>query len=123
MTLATATWIDVCPMSQITIDRGVAAVLGGRPIAVFVLASGDVFAIDHLDPFHGAPVMARGLIGSMDGTPIVASPLLKQRFELTTGRCLDADDVTLETFDVRIADDGMIQVKMTSDCDPVETCR
>jgi len=109
VTLATATWVDVCPVATVTPDRGFAALVGGRAVAVFVLSSGDAYAIDHIDPFHGAPVMARGLVGMVDGVPTVASPLLKQRFELATGRCLDVDDVALDTFEVRI-DDGKVRV-------------
>jgi nitrite reductase (NADH) small subunit len=33
----------------------------------------------------------------------VASPLLKQRFDLETGRCLDEDDVTVTSYGVRAA--------------------
>src|SRR5690606_2688145 len=42
-----------------------------------------------LDPYSGAQVMSRGIVGTRDGAPTVASPLHKQLFDLRTGLCLD----------------------------------
>ena len=95
-------WITVCEESRLTPGRGVAALLpDGRQAAVFRDRSGRTYAIDNRDPFTGAQVLSRGLIGSADGRPFVASPLLKQRFDLETGRCLDDDEVTVTVYPVR----------------------
>jgi nitrite reductase (NADH) small subunit len=48
--------------------------------------------------------MARGIVGSRDGRPTVASPLYKQVFDLATGRCLDDAAVSVSTFRVRVRD-------------------
>ena len=61
-----------------------------------------VLAIDHVDPFTDVPVLARGIVGDVDGEPVVASPLHKQRFSLLDGRCLDDPDIRLSTFVTRI---------------------
>ncbi|MEL6891273.1 MAG: nitrite reductase small subunit NirD [Actinomycetota bacterium] len=102
------TWVDVVDYDQLPIDRGVAAMVDGVPVAVFRLADGSVHAIDHVDPFTGVPVLARGLVGSSGGAPTVASPLHKQRFDLRTGVCLDGDAV-VATYPVATAD-GVVRV-------------
>ncbi|MFD6274170.1 nitrite reductase small subunit NirD [Streptomyces sp. NPDC060209] len=95
-------WLTVCDRSLLTPGRGVAALLpDGRQVALFVDRSGRAYAIDNRDPFTGAYVLSRGLVGSAGGRPFVASPLLKQRFDLETGACLDDDDVTVPVFSVR----------------------
>ncbi|MFJ9058784.1 MULTISPECIES: nitrite reductase small subunit NirD [unclassified Streptomyces] len=95
-------WLTVCDRSLLTPGRGVAALLpDGRQVALFVDRAGRAYAIDNRDPFTGAYVLSRGLVGSVGGRPFVASPLLKQRFDLETGACLDDDDVTVPVFTVR----------------------
>lgn len=95
-------WLAVCDRSLLTPGRGVAALLpDGRQVALFVDRSGRTYAIDNRDPFTGAYVLSRGLVGSEGGQPFVASPLLKQRFDLATGACLDDDEVSVPVFEVR----------------------
>jgi nitrite reductase (NADH) small subunit len=96
-------WHEVCHIDRMTPDRGVAALVEGRQVALFRLGTGELHAIDHLDPFSGANVLARGLVGDHGGAPTVASPVYKQRFDLRTGRCLDAPDVAVTTYPVRIS--------------------
>jgi nitrite reductase (NADH) small subunit len=87
----------------------VAALVRSEQVAVFLLPDGAVHAVGHHDPCSGANVMARGLTGSYDGTPTVASPIHKQRFDLLTGRCLDDDTASLPVFDTRV-NEGWIEV-------------
>lgn len=95
-------WFEVCDRSLLTPGRGVAALLpDGRQVALFVDRAGKAYAIDNRDPFTGAYVLSRGLVGSADGRPFVASPLLKQRFDLATGSCLDDDEVSVPVFGVQ----------------------
>lgn len=95
-------WIAVCEKSRLTPGRGVAALLpDGRQAALFVDRTGRPYAIENRDPFTGAQVLSRGLLGSADGRPFVASPLLKQRFDLETGKCLDDDEVSVTVYPVR----------------------
>ncbi|MER7760280.1 nitrite reductase small subunit NirD [Streptomyces sp. NPDC097619] len=98
------TWLTVCELSEVIPGRGVAALLpDGTQAAVFLDRSGRPYAIANRDPFTGAQVLSRGLLGSAEGRPFVASPLLKQRFDLETGRCLDDAEVAVRTFPVRTA--------------------
>jgi nitrite reductase (NADH) small subunit len=103
------TWTKVCALDALAIDRGAAALVDGQQVAVFRLASGDVFAVDHRDPFSGANVMARGLVGTRGDKSTVASPIYKQVFDLATGLCLDDESVTLRAWPVRVVD-GMVEV-------------
>ncbi|MDT3398312.1 nitrite reductase small subunit NirD [Streptomyces sp. B1866] len=95
-------WLPVCDLADLTPGRGVAALLpDGAQVAVFLDRAGTAYAVGNQDPFTGAYVLSRGLIGSAAGRPFVASPLLKQRFDLVTGQCLDDETVTVPAYTVR----------------------
>lgn len=96
--------IAIGSLDSLPVDRGVAAVISGEYVAVFRLAGGELAAVDHIDPCSGVPVLARGLIGSVDGVPVVASPLHKQRFDLRTGECLDEPDKAVRVWPVEVID-------------------
>ncbi|MCX4525763.1 MULTISPECIES: nitrite reductase small subunit NirD [unclassified Streptomyces] len=97
-------WLTVCELSSLTPGRGVAALLpDGSQAAVFVDRAGRPYAIANQDPFTGAQVLSRGLVGTVAGRAFVASPLLKQRFDLESGHCLDDEAVAVRTYPVRTA--------------------
>ncbi len=98
-------WTPICSLDRLTPNRGVAALVDETAIAVFRLPGDDLFAIAAVDPFSGAGVLSRGIVGDAEGVPTVASPLYKQRFDLRTGQCLDDPDVRVETFQARVVDD------------------
>ncbi|MGW7420214.1 nitrite reductase small subunit NirD [Streptomyces sp. NPDC054813] len=98
-------WFTVCDLSRLTPGRGVAALLpDGRQVAVFRDRADRLYAIDNRDPFGGAAVLSRGLTGTHGDRPFVASPLLKQRFDLATGQCLDDETVRVAAYAVRAVD-------------------
>lgn len=109
-------WTDVCPIESMTPERGVACLVDGEQVALFRLdpvggaGAPDVLAVDHVDPFHGVGVLARGLVGSVGERDVVISPLHKQRFDLRTGECLDAPGVSLRTWQVAVAA-GTVRVR------------
>jgi nitrite reductase (NADH) small subunit len=95
-------WLTVCDLTRLLPGRGVAALLPtGTQVALFRDRAGQLYAIDNRDPFSGAAVLSRGLTGTHQGRPFVASPLLKQRFDLETGQCLDDEGVRVATYEVR----------------------
>ncbi|MBC9728304.1 nitrite reductase small subunit NirD [Streptomyces sp. TRM68367] len=97
-------WLTVCDLSTLFPGRGVAALLpNGRQAAVFRDRTGTLYAIDNRDPFTGAAVLSRGLTGTHQGRPFVASPLLKQRFDLESGRCLDDEAVRVATYEIQVS--------------------
>ena len=111
-------WQRVCELDALVPDRGAAALVGGHQVALFRLSdSGEVHAVDHLDPFSQANVMARGLVGSRKGTPTVASPMHKQSFDLVTGQCLDDPEVSLAVWPTRVID-GWVEILIEA---PIET--
>ncbi|MFE5815362.1 nitrite reductase small subunit NirD [Streptomyces sp. NPDC056479] len=100
--LLEADWLTVCDLTRLLPGRGVAALLpNGNQVALFRDRSGQLYAIDNRDPFGGAAVLSRGLTGTHQGRPFVASPLLKQRFDLESGQCLDDEAVRITTYEVR----------------------
>ncbi|GGW18420.1 nitrite reductase small subunit NirD [Streptomyces capoamus] len=95
-------WFTVCDLSLLVPGRGVAALLpDGRQVALFRDRADRLYAVDNRDPFTGAAVLSRGLTGTHRGRPFVASPLLKQRFDLGTGQCLDDTSVRVAAYEVR----------------------
>jgi nitrite reductase (NADH) small subunit len=104
-------WRPVCREEAILPDTGVCALVGGEQVAVF-RAAGSVYAIANRDPFTGAQVLSRGLLGDRGGVVTVASPLLKQRFDLATGACLDDPAVQVAAYGCRVRD-GMIEVALS----------
>lgn len=109
----TTSYAPICALARLTPDRGVAALVDGLAVAVFLLGTGDLFAIDNLDPISGASVLSRGIVGEVDGVPTVASPLYKQRFDLYTGRCVDDDTVHVTVHEVRVVD-GTVEVRLAA---------
>ena len=101
----------VCALDRIPREGGVAALVDGEAVAVFRTYDDEVFALANFDPFGRASVLSRGIVGTLgdDETPFVASPLLKQRFDLRTGACLDDPAVVVPTWEVAVVD-GIVLV-------------
>ena len=98
----------VCSLDDIVPDAGICALVAGEQVAVFRIGE-RVFAIGNRDPFSGANVLSRGIVGDIGGELVVASPVYKQHFCLRTGRCIEDASVSvpvyravLEGTDVRI---------------------
>ena len=102
-------WTAVCQADDIVPDTGVCARVEDRHVAVFRIGTEGFFAIDNIDPQSGASVLARGLVGSLGGRTVVASPLYKQYFDLATGECLEAPAQSVRTYPVRV-DGGRVLV-------------
>lgn len=99
-----SSWLRVCTLDQVPVERGVAVLVEGEQVALFRTATDALHAVDNLCPFSGAMVMSRGIVGSRGDAPTVASPIFKQVFDLTTGACLDDAEVSLGVHDVRVLD-------------------
>jgi len=109
------TWVDVCALEDIWPNSGVAALLGGKQIAIVRFGDGDqVYALANFDPFSDAFVIARGIVGDRAGRPKIASPIYKQNFDLETGVCLDDPNVVLATYPARVRG-GRIEVALAPD--------
>lgn len=104
----------VCRLDDIEREGAVLALVAGEAVAVFRTYDDRVHALANYDPYSRASVLARGIVGtrSVEGGEItfVASPMHKQAFDLSTGRCLDDAAVRVPTYDVRVTDDGTVWV-------------
>ena len=49
--------------------------LGDVQVALFRAHEGTIHAIDNIDPFSGAAVLSRGIVGDRAGVATVASPV------------------------------------------------
>src|SRR5947209_15315779 len=101
---ADASWCTVCRLEDLLLERGAAALVAGVQVAVFRLADGTVLATGNRDPWTGANVMSRGIVGTRGAAPTVTSPLHKQVFDLRDGSCLDGGGRALATYPVRVED-------------------
>lgn len=102
----------VCRLEDLSAERGVAALVAGTQVALFRTYDDAVFALQQRDPYSGANVMSRGIVGSRADIPTVASPMYKQVFDLRTGECLDPvgkDPRPLTTYAVLVRD-GVVHV-------------
>jgi nitrite reductase (NADH) small subunit len=102
--------VDVCALARLQPERGVAALFDDVQVALFRTYDGEVRALGNVDPFSGAAVLSRGIVGDRGGVPTVASPIYKQVFSLLDGRCLDDPNVSVPTYPVRISDVDAVQV-------------
>ncbi|MFA1543718.1 nitrite reductase small subunit NirD [Actinomadura monticuli] len=109
-----ARWFDICSYAGLIPERGVCAMVDGTQVAVFRVFDGTLYALSNLDPFSGAYVLSRGILGTRDGTPTVASPMYKQVFDLRTGACLDDPRVAVPAFRVRRTGDR-VEVALTDE--------
>ncbi|MET3468704.1 nitrite reductase small subunit NirD [Microbacterium sp. 1262] len=107
-------WTAVCRLDDLEVERGRAALLGDRQIALFLLHDGRVHATANLDPYSGAHVMSRGIVGTRGDAPTVASPMYKQVFDLRTGACLDTqgkDPRMLPVWPVAVNGEGTVFIR------------
>jgi nitrite reductase (NADH) small subunit len=102
-------WLSVCQESDLIQNIGICALLGEQQVALFKINNGDIFAIDNYDPFSDANVLSRGICGDIKGQAVVASPIYKQHFNLSTGQCLEDEAVKVTIYQVRVVD-GEVQL-------------
>ncbi len=111
-------WHRIGKLEDLIPNSGVCALVYHHQVAIFLIQQrqqSHLFAISNFDPFGQANVLYRGIIGSQNEEWYVASPLLKQRFCLRTGQCLDDSNVSIDTFPVIQHDDEVfVEVAQSS---------
>lgn len=97
-------WTDICALSELPPNAGLAARFGAIQIALFHLPDTEkkVFALANHDPKSGANVLSRGILGDLGGERVVASPLYKQHYRLRDGQCLEDEGVKVTAFETKI---------------------
>ena len=110
-TILADNWTAVCAADDILPDTGVAALVGDLHVAVFRLGCERYFAIDNVDPQSGASVLSRGLLGNLGERLVVASPLYKNHFDLRTGECVEAPELSVQVHRVQLSQ-GQVMVAL-----------
>lgn len=104
-------WTTACAYDWLRPGRGAGVLLpGGEQVALFKLDDGTLRAIGNVDPFSGAAVMSRGIVGDRAGRACVQSPIKKQAFAFDDGSCLDDPTVRVSVYRTRITEGGDVQV-------------
>ncbi|MCW8332512.1 nitrite reductase small subunit NirD [Vibrio sp. SCSIO 43135] len=94
----------VCKIEDIIPGTGVCALVDGEQVAVFRPSQAEeVLAISNTDPFFQSNVLSRGLIVEHQGELWVASPLKKQRFNLSTGVCMEDEQFSVKAYKARVS--------------------
>ena len=129
-----STWIKICSLDGLPADAGMAALLNENTpqeeqIALFKVVdrathTSNIYAISNFDPFSQANVLARGILcstlsDSEQSSPVltVASPVLKQHFDLRSGQCVEDDDVLIKTYPSKVLD-GQVFVQASAAGEP-----
>lgn len=97
-------WRTVCAREDLVTNSGVVVWLDGAQVALFYLPDAQdsqLYAVDNRDPQSGVNVIGRGLVGSIKGDLVIASPLYKQHFRLRDGSCLEYPEQQLKVWPVR----------------------
>jgi nitrite reductase (NADH) small subunit len=104
-------WTAACAYDYLIPNRGVGVLLpDGAQAALFRLDDGSLHAVGNIDPFSGAAVMSRGIVGDRGGRPTVQTPIKKQAFALDDGTCLDDTEVSLPVYATRVTAEGFVEV-------------
>jgi NAD(P)H-dependent nitrite reductase small subunit len=107
--MKSSAWVFACGVEDLLPDAGVAVLLEDKQIAVFRLGE-SVYALDNFDPNSAANVLARGILGDLNGEPVVASPLYKHHFSLINGRCIENPERSVRAYPARVLD-GSVWIK------------
>jgi len=91
----------ICALSDLIPDAGIPALFNGKAIALFYV-NDEVYALSNYDPIGQASVMSRGIVGSIKGELVVASPLYKEHYNLKTGQCIEHSEYSLMVYSVKL---------------------
>ena len=114
MSLHDKQWQPVCSQADLVKNSGVCVLVNEdanteQQVAIFSIDDSQVYAVGNWDPIGKANVLYRGIIGSLGGEPVVASPLYKQHFSLISGACKEDPEVSIPAFEVRLVN-GNVEI-------------
>lgn len=112
MNKTSVVWYDVCDEADLVVNSGVCALINAQQIAIFKVKQASdyaYFGISNWDPIGKANVLYRGIVGSVGDDIVVASPLYKQHYSLSTGNCYESDEASVHVYTVKVID-GRVQV-------------
>ncbi len=102
-------WTTICTLGDLVENAGVSARINGHQIAIFYVPDAEppVYALDNWCPAAEANVLARGIVGDVNGELVVASPLYKEHFSLSTGQCVEKS-LQVQTWSVAINGNSVV---------------
>lgn len=110
-----AEWLDIGPINQLpALGARTLPVQGGKEIAVFRTARGEVYALQNQCPHKDGP-LSQGIVHGDE----VTCPLHNWRISLASGQALGNDEGCVPTIPVRI-DNGRIYLKRTETLASIE---
>jgi nitrite reductase (NADH) small subunit len=104
---------EICSVDDLAKNSGICALLTingqQQQVAIYYLPDTEqqVYALGNWDPIGQANVMSRGILGNVGDQLVVASPLYKQHFSLTSGKCLE-DDAAVPVFNIAIEGQSVV---------------
>jgi nitrite reductase (NADH) small subunit len=97
------TWFLACKTSDVPSNGGVCVKYGEDQIALFNFTRrGEWYATQNMCPHRMQMALSRGMIGTQEDEPKVACPFHKKTFSLKTGECLNGDECTIKTYQVKV---------------------
>jgi nitrite reductase (NADH) small subunit len=106
-------WFKAARVEDFPENGGACVKYKDLQIAVFNFSRrNEWYACQNLCPHKMQMVLARGMIGSMNGEPKVACPFHKRNFSLKTGECLNAEECSISVFPVRV-ENGYVHIGFT----------
>ena len=108
--MSTDSFVPVCHVSELIAGGGIAVKIDQQQVALFYLPEEEpaIYALDSYDPIGRANVLSRGIVGDRKGELVVASPLYKQHFSLTTGVCIEDEAESVRSFSAKILEDQVV---------------
>ncbi|KAL9711883.1 hypothetical protein Ac2012v2_004956 [Leucoagaricus gongylophorus] len=105
------TWQTVGKQEDIMLNdqatASIAVKYGDTQLAVYYVPRRGLYASQQMCPHRRAFVLDQGIIGDTPGgDPYISCPLHKRNFALTDGKCLNAADYSIVTFEVRRTESG-----------------
>ncbi|MGM0449753.1 MAG: nitrite reductase small subunit NirD [Pseudomonadota bacterium] len=103
-------WTHLGSKADLVAGAGIGARLGDRQVAIFHIPELEqsLFAVDNYCPISGVNIIARGIVGDIEGEPVVATPLYKKHFSLLDGRCLEDEKHQLATYTARVEEGNVL---------------
>lgn len=106
MTTLEQKWFDICNISDILPNMGRCALFNEEQVAIFRVHDQfgleQLYAVSNYCPFSQSNTISRGLTGNIVDKVVVASPLYKQHFDLSTGNCIEDNSIVIQTYPVRL---------------------
>lgn len=118
---ATLDWMHVGSTNLYPKDEGRVVKIGDVQIAVFQTLKGDFYATQNMCSVKRDLVLSSGFIGELksstdgreNGSVYVSCPIHKKNFDLKTGKCLNGDAHSINTFNVKV-ENGQVYLLLPS---------